>query len=528
MAETHNTYLSGALWQFQLTGEFTDVTLVCEDGKLALHSALLTGPLTRLCHEGGGDSVLVLLDRRVEEVREALRKMYLDQDTSAVMEILNMETENNCKNQVLDSKTDLFEIKSEPELDIDEDIGDLDGELGDVDENLGDIDEDLQSSQKNNLKFEDIDCDVHKINNEDEMESELAMKNEMKEDVKHVKENHTTQQGGKFYCEICPLSYKTKKILNTHVKVKHPDKISKKIDPSFRGGKWYCTVCEMVYLTKKALRTHVRHKHTDNTFECNTCHKTFQYKQVLIKHEGTHINPSPRKKRKSIELLGRTQRRKRLLEESLGQITYIKSCEACDFETKCAFKLKTHIRVVHEGKEPRKITIKLCSSCSYQTPSREKLKLHLKEVHGIESFGCELCEYKTPNLDRLAYHMKISHEGFRKYCDQCDWSGGTNTQLKEHVENVHLGIKQLCDQCDYQGPSKKALKEHKETDHEGKRVSCDQCNMVFTKKSSLDMHVKIKHQGFRYNCEFCSYQTTTGRALRLHTEANHAVSNNQA
>ena len=75
-----------------------------------------------------------------------------------------------------------------------------------------------------------------------------------------------------------------------------------------------CDICGMSYKSRKALKTHFKIKHSGKVYECNTCHKRFQYKQVLQKHKVTHTNPVHRFK-KPLELLGRTQRRKRLREE---------------------------------------------------------------------------------------------------------------------------------------------------------------------------------------------------------------------
>ena len=75
-------------------------------------------------------------------------------------------------------------------------------------------------------------------------------------DINQYKEDyHQANEEIRFKCEHCNLSYKQKKDLAYHVRLKHENVPS---DPDFK-----CELCPLVYKNRKSLNSHVKLKHNE-------------------------------------------------------------------------------------------------------------------------------------------------------------------------------------------------------------------------------------------------------------------------
>ena len=89
------SYLSQALWHYRTLSQFTDLVLVCKDGSLPAHAAILAQFLTSLGLKfSSSDDVpdcLVLPDLGTKEVECELKKIYSGQKATVLCELLKRQ-----------------------------------------------------------------------------------------------------------------------------------------------------------------------------------------------------------------------------------------------------------------------------------------------------------------------------------------------------------------------------------------------------------------------------------------------------
>ena len=85
-----------------------------------------------------------------------------------------------------------------------------------------------------------------------------------------------------FQCGICEASFKHKKHLNAHMRLKH--------EGTSGPCLFQCDVCSLSYSEAKNLKAHKKLKHSPNaiTFPCPVCDKIFNQKNNMKKHEKIH------------------------------------------------------------------------------------------------------------------------------------------------------------------------------------------------------------------------------------------------
>ena len=99
------SYLSKALWHFRSTSQFTDLTIVCQDGTLLAHSALLAPLLSslgmKLTSNDDLPDCLVMPDLPTDVVERELKKIYRGHKATALIELLR-STESTIKLEISD------------------------------------------------------------------------------------------------------------------------------------------------------------------------------------------------------------------------------------------------------------------------------------------------------------------------------------------------------------------------------------------------------------------------------------------
>lgn len=116
-----------------------------------------------------------------------------------------------------------------------------------------------------------------------------------------------------------------------------------------------------------------------------------------------------------------------------------------------------------------------CPTCDKWFPKSGNLYRHIRTVHdGIKppKLSCSQCDFEYTRKDDLAYHIQAIHEGIRKInaCTQCNFESTRQEHLTEHIKAKHDGIKLKCEHCDYQG-SKGGLRSHVSRMHESRSMS---------------------------------------------------------
>ena len=107
-------------------------------------------------------------------------------------------------------------------------------------------------------------------------------------------------------------------------------------------------------------------------------------------------------------------------------------CDSCENSYLNKSQLKNHVKRIHESQ-------KICKRCE-KLFIVEKLKLHLIECPRVcQTCGKSYVGTKSQNI--LRTHVKIVHEGRRPHkCETCGKLFGVSSDMKRHVESVHLKI----------------------------------------------------------------------------------------
>lgn len=503
----HSFFLSAALWEFRSVGLHTDVTLVCEDGQLEAHSALLANLLTRLRVQGREASECILLQGlQVKQVEKALEKIYLKQDLSMLWEILNMYQEHDAKlikglEEISEKPLNKVVVKIEPEPggyddDLEGFVPPLESEFAKT-KGVKEEDYNLNFNHNYNLKTPYVLLKNCYEGKSSELPVEiLHMLSIKKEEIgcgKAAYEKEMRQHLGNCGHQL-ELKYSPWTECQSNI-------YGYKLVETLGGkDKFTCEYCGFEADCQIRLANHVMYLH---------------------EKKETPLNRAEETKCNETNTEGKAEEELSFLLSSIKGRWDSKSCDMCDFQTKYKVDMIKHVKTVHEHRKTFKKIKRSCTSCDFQTFSKDKLRRHIISNHGGLSYDCNLCDYKSLRPDCLSLHIKVTHEGLRYYCDQCSFSGTSRKTVQRHLRTVHFGEKFQCDKCDKQFSMKRGLEEHVEAKHEGRKFICDQCDLQFNGKANLLCHVKIKHEGFRYSCEHCNYQATTRRTLRFHMQANH-------
>ena len=102
--------------------------------------------------------------------------------------------------------------------------------------------------------------------------------------------------------------------------------------------------------------------------------------------------------------------------------------------------LKTHIKIVHEGKEIKKRAPVQCEICENSFNSKYTLIRHISRVHEeIKTYvQCDICEMKFARKSSLTQHISTVHEGNKPFqCEICDTKFSRKSSLKNHILSIH-------------------------------------------------------------------------------------------
>ena len=113
--------------------------------------------------------------------------------------------------------------------------------------------------------------------------------------------------------------------------------------------------------------------------------------------------------------------------------------------------------------------------------------------HTDEMFYCDKCEFTSRKAFQLKTHIKVKHEGIKHFCEQCDYSAPYTGGLKRHIKRVHEGLSYSCEYCDQKSTTRANLKLHTDAKHLGIKYPCDKCEFKCSQPGSLKIHKQSKH-----------------------------------
>uniref|UniRef100_A0A336LZZ2 CSON007068 protein n=1 Tax=Culicoides sonorensis TaxID=179676 RepID=A0A336LZZ2_CULSO len=182
----------------------------------------------------------------------------------------------------------------------------------------------------------------------------------------HIKAAHP-EESPPYQCDLCGRFFSLKASLRQHIKTTHLNLIEK--HP--------CEYCGRIYQLKNSLMAHVKNDHTNiQTYQCNTCDKTFTAKYLLRRHCLTHI------KDKNLQ------------------------CPECGGMFQSKHYLEGHRRKVHRDK-----TLP-CKFCGTLFKNRSNLRQH-EVIHLPCAYQCPVCPKAFAIASTLRGHVKAVHPEFK-------------------------------------------------------------------------------------------------------------------
>jgi hypothetical protein len=490
-----SSYLSRCLWQYRESSLYTDLTLVCSDGSLPTHAAMLAGlfagfGISFLSSEEVPEC-LFLPDLAIREVETILRTLYRGGKANFFSDIPK-KADSLVKIEVCDyvEESELKDVLDEEKYDFDHDQNNSDGDGEDDELNKADI------------TTEELSIDTPLVKT-DENKKETGDKR-------------------RFKCNVCTRSFKTGGPYRRHKAIVHNEKEADiwadwealKVKLGLRTGAKRTPIGSTTYTYKST------------QFECNQCGTTCSGR----KNYTNHLKDEHGYKTKA-------DRRK---EDKDGQFSEDQKCDYCEKSFKKSW-LRNHLAIMHRAEvllhHPEIVLNTQCPACDLKFLGAHDLDKHSWEVHGKSSreWKCNVCEEEFANKHELLSHRKKNHLDDllantnylqpKEKDQQCPYCEKMVTKLNfyQHIFRIHKEKRSqhpeitstvFCNECNEEQFDKAALNSHQIRKHAGS-VTCKICSGVYANQKQLDIHMH-RHTDQSYSCEHCGKQFNAKPDLMRH------------
>ena len=264
----------------------------------------------------------------------------------------------------------------------------------------------LDESREREVKNNEVEMQYVKDKNQEEREKIIEPKipNSNPEDIM---EDKFTPIPGKYQCDRCNLTFKSKAGKSWHKRNTHINETPSEEFPKLK-----------IELKQR--------RHLNGTYECDDCDATFKYRSGRRTHR--------------ISIHGDNRSLKR--EKRFVRLP----------------KVKTESRNP-EGRYQ-------CSECAASFKHRTGRGNHRISVHGENSLKCNKCDSKFNHRSLLTAHKQAEHHRGKLYeCEECDAVYSTVTGLKQHLKSKHSNEQFSCDHCDDTFSRRSSVERHKQNTH---------------------------------------------------------------
>ena len=534
------SYLSRALWHFRCKSQYTDLVLLCKDGSLPAHAAILAPFLVgfgiKFSSNDDVPDCLVLPDLGSSEVEGELKKIYSGQKPTSLLDLFRRK-EATVKLELSDY---VDELESKPFENVDLDTKEsLHDDFSGHEDSYQDEDEsnvtepaafakeevkekspepDIKSRTKRSKpaqKSKVLEC--NKCG--DECHGTGALSAHMKEfhgKTSNVKTSFVEKvvSNGHAVCPYCDKRIKGKYqcYFRSHLAITHREEMIKN-HPDIELNR-PCPDCDLMFLGVADLDKHTRNVHSKSTIEwgCQFCDAKFGTKGHLRIH---------RKDNHPEECLA----------AGIKSIFDTKQCPYCETKCNSSGSLNGHIFNVHKDKRENHPDLQAdhtCEHCNEEFYGKQRLTKHILQKHTENSYCkhcyrhfpsleehnreehpqdehstptthvCDICSKEFQNKVMLKVHIK-RHErgGARKSkfnCPHCKTGRYQKEELLEqHILENHSGKEYICSQCPMVFYTPQTRSNHEKRNHSEKNIKCDQCDMMFASQSYKNAHVKSVH-----------------------------------
>ena len=354
------------------------------------------------------------------------------------------------------------------------------------------------------------------------------------ETLKHLKQVHpkksTKFMEKTFLCSFCPISSKSKGVLDEHLMTIHSFCPSCQVDlkrnedlfdhmKEMHKEEYRCDMCNKRFVSKHSLGQHSRKSHSAFGFYCGTCgHRAITLPSLEDHKNAVHLNKKQFKcDQCDYETAWKTAMKDHILSQHPAKDAEVLQCDQCSFTTNVRHFMRRHVLRIHISNKPLP-----CDICGKMITTKG-LSKHMREIHGKSGneIQCDKCEYKSNTERNLKRHIRNIHRD--KKLEECLICQRMVLNLKLHIKNTHRRENKFqCDQCEYKTYTGNLLEIHFSHMHSDNAFECEVCNSKFATKSALNWHVKRIHkvsEGFK--CEDCDFITKSKSYLKRHVDNLH-------
>ena len=534
------TAASAAFVDLYESNEFTDITLVSEDGEtIQAHKLIISassGVLRKLIEKNRTP----FLDVKHSFLRLLLQFIYTGQcevnqidlvyflSTAKQLDIAGLGSSNgkDSPKEVIKDRDTEFEKSPARQLPDDnnkseiihnvEDI--INGVIGEQEVIYTNTKRDTQSVKEITEADEYVSLvendDIKKRENSDFVDSIIdsyEQPNLKPTNKRKLKKDKLLLQHAKYKCGECTYLAKHKVNMKHHVISVHNGRIhfcktdnceleykyeenEKKILLHYRMNS--CSICGVKF-SKKDLDIHVKTHMLDGMFCCNVCEYKNKCKANLKRHKyNNHL-----------------------------KIDYI--CEICSFRANKFSELKRHKQNLHYAEPGIKDHNKVCCEiCGKYLKGQQYLRKHMKTHNNKIEHKCKYCTKTFRDEKKLEIHSISARCTLKRPCNICG-EHIANMQSALHRETHKVDGQFSCDLCDYRAKNTHHVKWHKDAIHKGVVYECntDGCQYKSRWPSDLKTHKENIHEKIRHTCNICGITTGTKPNLYQHQYNVHKIRN---
>ncbi|XP_050314270.1 zinc finger protein 723-like [Anthonomus grandis grandis] len=218
-------------------------------------------------------------------------------------------------------------------------------------------------------------------------------------------------------CTICNKTFKSKYILNVHLK-RHKFK-----------GQFLCPLCGKGFNSQGCLNRHTRVHTGEKNYQCEICQKRFPSSNNLNIHLRTHTGVKPYlcnlcgkafSNRTGLNFHVRTHSKERPY-----------ACDVCGKSFGAQSHLDWH-KMIHTGERPFP-----CDQCDKAFIKKCDLQRHQSVHTGEKPFGCTFCDKRFSTKVHLQYHIMVHTEERPHKCPVCAKGFIRRYYLRNHMLKNH-------------------------------------------------------------------------------------------
>ena len=338
--------------------------------------------------------------------------------------------------------------------------------------------------------------DSSELKTGDTFEKETKQNNDLKtENNKPLDDMKNKNEDDHFSCDLCGKILKTQNLLDSHVKIVHPN-------PPRKLKKKTCHECGRQF-GEKYFHKHLNTVHSSQIVMCEQCDFQCNNRESLRYHQVRMHAPKVMACGQCEAVFSNFTSRKSHIRSVHSAELY--HCEYCEHSTAVKASLEMHIKSRHTTTANF-----VCSFCPFETTDSEEIGAHRENEHPLNekmkkatrvrtkrkiiNYDCKICGYKLNSKNSRLCHMRSKHGNDTFSCGKCEYKSTTKIGLTKHMERIHLRLRFPCQHCGFEGSSKAVLRRHEIFLHQDlvKIYACDKCNYRARSKQLLQKHIISK------------------------------------